>query len=104
MIENYITNPRHKRQSKDTVFKKQEQVFYEYLLKNAVTASQAEAETGIKQKNLTRYKRKYEKQGMLWQLKVVRCPITGHWAWTLTTDPSRVKIHCKQLNLFEDGI
>lgn len=97
-------NDRHKRQTKDKICKNQVQVFYEYLLINTVTASQVEAATGIKQKNVCRYKRVLEKANLLWEFKEIRCPITGHWAWTLTTDPNKVEVHSKQLNLFDNGI
>jgi DNA-binding MarR family transcriptional regulator len=79
----------HKRHHKDTGFKAQERAFYEYLKHHIKTATQVTEETGILQKNITRFKRNFEKAGRLWEVKKIRCPITRRLAWTLTTDPDK---------------
>jgi hypothetical protein len=63
--------------------------FVEFLKTNTVTASQVTEMTGIKQKNICRYKRELEKANLLSEVKKVRCPITGFPAMTLTTDPTK---------------
>jgi hypothetical protein len=45
--------------------------------------------TGIKQKNICRYKRDFEKAGLLWEIRKGTCKITGFKAWYLTTDPAK---------------
>ena len=102
--ESKHNGPQHKRQNEDRTSTPQDQIFFDLLKEFTLTASQIEALTGIKQKNLCWYKRAFQKEGRLWQVKYVRCPITTRWAWTLTTNPAKVEIHSKQLNLFEDGI
>jgi hypothetical protein len=58
------------------------------------------AETGITQKNITRYKRDLEKAGILWEIVKTTCKKTGFKAWYLTTNPNYAANHSPQLNLF----
>ncbi len=67
----------------------QKRKFYTYLRKYTATASMAAKATGIKQKNLCRYKRQLEKEGLLWQVEEKICQETGFRAWYLTTDPAK---------------
>lgn len=75
------------------------QRFYEFLQKNIATASISASQTGIPQKNITRYKRRLEKANRLWQVKRAYCKLTGYMAWYLSTDPARAPVQ-SQLNLF----
>jgi len=61
--------------------------FYLFLLKHVATTSMAAEWTKIPQKNLCRYKREFEKAGLLWNVIWSRCPITGQMAWHITTNP-----------------
>lgn len=88
-------------QSKVDYFDAQLKQLYEYLKDKAVTASFAERETGIKQKNITRFKRILEKKGQLKEVKKVFCPITRHLAWEITTDPTQFPKE-SQRNLFDN--
>jgi len=54
---NTHTDLKHKRQVKDTGSVPQDQFIYNFLKEHTVTASQLEAVTEIKQKNICRYKR-----------------------------------------------
>ena len=76
------------------------QIVYAFLKTNTATASMIEAATGIKHKNICRIKRRLEKEGLLWQVKQIICPVTKHLAWALTTDPKKVSISSVQLKLF----
>ena len=82
-------NDQAKRQSKDTEYAAEIQVFYEHLKGHTETATQVTESTGIPQKNICRYKRELEKAGLLWEVELVFCPCTGYEAWTLTTDPDK---------------
>ena len=93
-------NPSHKGQDKDTQFRNQKLIVYEYLKTHTATASMIEAATGIKQKNICRYKRDLEEQGQLWEVVEKSCAITGFDAWYLTTDPDKAPKHPEQLELF----
>ncbi len=86
-------------QSKDTHFATQLVKFYEFLKHNTVTCTQASVILGIPQKSLCRLKRLLEKGGMLWEVKKTRCPITNHYAATLTTNPATAPVS-NQLKLF----
>lgn len=61
-------------------------VFYDYLKTRVETASMVARETGIPQKNICRYKRKYQKQGKLAEVRKGICKVTGFKAWYLTTN------------------
>ncbi len=88
------------RQSKDKGKSSQLQIIFNYLFENRATASMVADATGIYQKNVTRYKRKLEKAGRLWELYKDNCKKTGYKAWFLTCDPDKVPNISKQLNLF----
>lgn len=98
-MQNNMNSP-HKGQGKDTDFQAQKRVFYTYLLDNLATASMVEAATGIKQKNICRFKRELEKMGKLWEVVEKRCKITGYNAAYLTTDPNKAPNLPEQLKLF----
>lgn len=53
------------------------QRFYEYLTQGPATATMVSMATGIPQKNICRYKRKLEKDGMLVEITVDTCEVTG---------------------------
>ena len=88
-----------KEQSKDTNFTSQEQVFFYYLTEHIATASMVSDATGVPQKNITRYKRKFEKAGRLWEVEKKKCLHTGFKAFYLTTDESKAP-QSAQLKLF----
>jgi hypothetical protein len=77
----------------------QAQILFEYLQKHTATASMASEATGLKQKNICRYKRDLEKRNLLWEISKSRCKVTGRRAWYLSTDPSKAPINY-QLKLF----
>ncbi len=89
-----------KGQGKDTDLNGQMLRFYLYLQTNVATASMVEEATGIKQKNICRFKRSLEKAGRLWEVSEKRCQVTGFRAAYLTTDPSKAPSSPVQLNLF----
>jgi hypothetical protein len=89
-------------QSKDKNYNTQIQTVFEYLQNNIATASMVTDATGVPQKNFTRFKRKLEKQGKLWETVEKPCKNTGCNAWYLTTNPNLIPIS-PQLNLFENG-
>jgi hypothetical protein len=79
----------------------QEHLFYE-ALKYVTTTKKALCEALLLPvEGSCRYKRKKEKIGLLKEVKKVNCPLTGHEAWTLTTDEKLFPQHPKQGNLFE---
>jgi len=80
-------------------FKYEKEQLFAYLKNNTATASMIEEATGIKQKNLCRYKRELEKIGLLWELYEAPCKITGFCAFYLTTDPNLMPID-NQIKLF----
>lgn len=75
-------------------------VMYNYLKNNIATASMIEDVTGIKQKNITWYKRTLERQGKLFKITYNRCLKTNRFAWWLTTNEN-LKPPTNQLELFE---
>jgi hypothetical protein len=99
MSTRHTINPQHKRHSKDKQFRTQLQTVFEYLEKNIATASMVSDATGVPQKNFTRYKRRLEKAGRLWEIEKKLCKKTGFRATYLTTDPTKAPIS-SQLNLF----
>lgn len=99
-MQSNISSPIHKGQSKDSLFQNQMQIVFEYLKKHTATASMVEAATGIKQKNICRYKRELEKAGVLWEVVEKPCQITGFDAFYLTTDPQKAPRRPQQLKLF----
>lgn len=84
---------------KDTKKKTQLRRFYECLLVHPFTCSHASEILGIPQKSLCRLKRRLERSGLLWEVKRVKCPVTNHWAYLLTTNPAEAPM-CNQLKLF----
>lgn len=69
----------------------EKQALIEFLTHNTATASMAEEETGIKQKNITRHKRELEKAGLLRVLFIAPCKITKFKAGYLTCNPLLMK-------------
>jgi hypothetical protein len=61
-------------------------VFYDYLKTRVETASMVSRETGIPQKNICRYKRRYQEQGKLAEIRKGICKVTGYKAWYITTN------------------
>jgi hypothetical protein len=64
--------------------KTQLQQLHEFLKIHLVTASMASAITGISQKNICRYKRRLEKEGLLTEVFKGKCLQTGRMAWYVT--------------------
>jgi DNA-binding IclR family transcriptional regulator len=87
--------------TKDHLFRQHNQIVkvYEYLQNHLATATMVAKETGIPQKNICRYKRTLELNGMLSQVKKSRCQETGFKAWYLTTNP-RLFNSVQQMQLF----
>lgn len=75
-----------------------------YLQDHVCTASMLAEETGIKQKNICRYKRDLENAGRLWEIKKDICQVTGFKAWYVTTNPEYKPKQLQQLSLFEGGL
>lgn len=67
-------------------FDSQKEVFKHYLSENVATCSMVANQTGIPQKNLTRYKTELEDKGLLKVLFVATCKVTGFKAQYLTTN------------------
>lgn len=86
---------------KDTVHVSEEQTIFYYLKEHVATASMVTEATGVKQKNICRYKRDLEQADMLWELERKACKQTGFKAWYLTTNPDLVPKNSKQLSLWE---
>ena len=81
--------------------KPQIQAFKEYLSKHIATASMTAEATGIYQKNICRYKRLFEKAGILWEVYKAPCKKTGFKAYYITTNPEFLqKRPIIQLELF----
>ena len=66
---------------------KQQRTLFEYLKQHTATASMVAIVTGVPQKSICRYKRYYEKLGLLYEVEKKLCKITGFRAWYLTTNP-----------------
>lgn len=73
-------------QVKDNDFKNQEKTIFNYLKENIATASMVSDVTGVPQKNITRYKRDLELNGLLFEIEKKKCEKTGFKAWYLTTN------------------
>jgi len=58
-----------------------------YLKNHTATASMVEAATGVKQKNICRYKKDLENQGLLYEVEKKLCKVTGFRAWYFSTKP-----------------
>jgi len=74
-----------------------------YLQDHVCTASMLAEQTGIKQKNICRYKRDLEQSGRLWEIKKDICQLTGFKAWYLTTNPDLRPLNQNQLSLFTEN-
>ncbi len=98
-MKTHLNTSSHKRQDKDIHFKCQIKAVFEYLQENIATASMVSAATEIPQKNITRYKRKLEKMGLLWEVEKKLCKQTGFRASYLTTNPENAPKK-NQLDLF----
>ncbi len=85
---------------KDKHFVNQKMKVFQYLQKNIATASMVARDTGIPQKNITRYKRQLEKTGHLWEIEKKLCKETGFRAWYLSADPEKAPKQDMQLKLF----
>lgn len=79
--------------------KAQKKRFYNYLKKNLCSCTMVSKALRIEQKCLTRYKREFEKCGILWQAKKGKCMHTNRIVWYLTTNPELIPID-KQTKLF----
>ena len=66
----------------------QEKIFFEYLKNHVVSATMVNRATGLEQKCITRYKRKFEKVGLLAEVKTARCRVTGRNVAYITTNKS----------------
>lgn len=80
--------------------KAQKKRFYNYLKKHLSSCTMVSKALRIEQKCLTRYKRQFEKCGILWQAKKDRCKHTNRIVWYLTTNPELIPID-KQTKLFK---
>ena len=67
-------------------FINQEQTIFQYLLNNIATNTMVSEATGIPQKNICRYKRDFEKKGLIYEAYKGLCKITGFKAWYLTAN------------------
>lgn len=77
------------------------QRFYRFLQTHLVTCTMASQATGIPQKNCCRFKRKLEKQGLLWEVKYSKCPITRFYAWFISCNPKLIPTD-NQLKMFDN--
>lgn len=103
MIRTLKANPSQfisDRHNKDKFYRNQLQTVYCYLQNHVATATMVSEATGIPQKCICRYKRYLEKLGLLWEVKIGYCKITGYTASYLTTNPNIQKQHI-QLSLFK---
>jgi DNA-binding MarR family transcriptional regulator len=73
---------------------------FKFLQNHIATASMVTEATGIKQKNITRYKRDLEKAEMLWEIEKKACKVTGFKAWYLTANPNLAPTDYRQLKLW----
>ena len=74
-------------------------LFYNFLFDKVTSCTEVSKKLGIVQKNLTRYKRKFQKDGKLAVVNKLKCPVTNREVQFITTDPNRFP-KTKQLNLF----
>ncbi len=79
--------------------KAQKTCFYNYLKKHLSSCTMVSKALRIEQKCLTRYKRQFEKSGILWQAKKDKCKHTNRYVWYLTTNPELIPIN-PQTKLF----
>lgn len=81
-----ITHGFNTLQNKDSYFKAQTKLYFEYLQTHIATNSMVSKATGIPQKNLTRYKREFEDAGLLFEVYKGICKHTKHRATYLTSN------------------
>ncbi|MBK7099537.1 MAG: hypothetical protein IPH58_15990 [Sphingobacteriales bacterium] len=72
------------------------QAVFNYLFRQPATATQVATALNIYRPNLCRRKRKLEKEGRLWEVKKIICPITHYPAMLLTCNPDYAKGGAKQ--------
>jgi hypothetical protein len=102
--ERLTPRPTSQQQAKGNQKLTEEQTIFWYLKDNVATASMISEATGVKQKNICRYKRDLEKADMLWEVEKRDCEITGCKAWYLTTNPDKApKNTFVQGSLFAEG-
>lgn len=77
---------KQKKQSENTKFNSQKEIFCAFLSKNTATATMAANALRITQKNITRYKSMLENEGRLVVLFTAKCKKTNRQADYLTTD------------------
>ena len=77
--------------TKIEIFRFQKRQFRNFLEKNTVTCSMAAAALRIPQKNLTRYKRELQDEGLLAEVFHSHCKLTGFRAAYLTTNEKIIK-------------
>jgi hypothetical protein len=87
-------------QSKDNSPTTQLKTIFLYLKNQIATASMVSEATGVKQKNICRYKADLQKCGQLGEVEKKTCKVTGFKAWYLTTNSEHATNNSKQLNLF----
>ncbi len=78
------------RQAQDKGFQRystQLKTIFHYLKTHTATASMVSDATVIPQKNIARYKRDMEKQGLLYEVEKKLCKVTTNRAFYLTTNP-----------------
>ena len=78
----------------------QMKIVFNYLQLHTVTASMVSDATGVPQKCITRYKRYFQKQGLLCEVFKKQCSLTGFKAWFITTNPDLFPKRI-QLELFD---
>lgn len=84
-------------------YENETQIFYDYLQAHIATCSMVSEATGIKQKNLCRYKVELQKAHKLWEVDFRPCKITGFKAQWLTTNTDIIPaIDKAQLSLFSE--
>lgn len=77
----------------------QKKIIFDYLQNHTVTASMLAESTNIPHKNICRYKRQLELQGLLCEVESKFCKLTGFRAKYLTTDPNLFPKKCDSLHL-----
>jgi hypothetical protein len=87
-------------QSKDNSNASQLKTIFHYLQDHVATASMVSEATGVKQKNICRYKADLQRNGMLWEIEKKSCKVTGFKAYYLTTNPELAPLVSNQLKMF----
>lgn len=83
----------------ETYYKNQLLTVSDYLKEHIATASMVAEATGIRQKNICRYKAILQESNKLWEVVKKKCKITKREAWYLTTNPDLIP-PTNQLTLF----